>query len=168
MEQVESYQYLGQIITEDGRCENEIRRRIGIAKTNFLKMKDVLITKKLGMEIRKKILHCYIMSTLMYAAETWVINMADWKRLEAFELWTLRKMMKVSWKDKKTNEEVMKRAKCKRSLKENIMKRKARYLGHVLRKNGLQRQILDATTEGSRGRGRPRLGTPEYIMQKRT
>ena len=61
MEQVESYQYLGQIITEDGRCENEIRRRIGIAKTNFLKMEDVLITKKLDMEIRKKILHCYIM-----------------------------------------------------------------------------------------------------------
>ena len=156
LEQVESYQYLGQIITEDGRCENEIRRRIGIAKTNFLKMKDVLITKKLSMEIRKKILHCYIMSTLMYAAETWVINLADWKRLEAFELWALRKMMKVSWKDKKTNEEVMKRAKCKRSLKENIMKRKARYLGHVLRRNGLQRQLLDATTEGSRGRGRPR------------
>ena len=50
----------------------------------------------------------------------------------------------------------MKRAKCKRSLKENIMKRKARYLGHVLRRNGLQRQLLDATTEGSRGRGRPR------------
>ena len=55
LEQVESYQYLGQIITEDGRCEKEIRRRIGIAKTNFLKMKDVLITKKLSMEIRKKI-----------------------------------------------------------------------------------------------------------------
>ena len=100
LEQVESYQYLGQIITEDGRCEKEIRRRIGIAKTNFLKMKDVLITKKLSMEIRKKILHCYIMSTLMYAAETWVINLADWKRLEAFELWALRKMMKVSWKDR--------------------------------------------------------------------
>ena len=100
LEQVESYQYLGQIITEDGRCENEIRRRIGIAKTNFLKMKDVLITKKLSMETRKKILHCYIVSTLMYAAETWVINVADWKRLEAFELWALRKMMKVSWKDK--------------------------------------------------------------------
>ena len=119
-------------------------------------MKDVLITKKLSMETRKKILHCYIVSTLMYAAETWVINVADWKRLEAFELWALRKMMKVSWKDKKTNEEVMKRANCKRSLKANIMKRKARYLGHVLRRNGLQRQILEAATEGTRGRGRPR------------
>ena len=156
LEQVESYQYLGQIITEDGRCENEIRRRIGIAKTNFLKMKDVLVTKKLSMETRKKILHCYIVSTLMYAAETWVINVAEWKKLEAFELWALRKMMKVSWKDKKTNEEVMKRANCKRSLKANIMKRKARYLGHVLRRNGLQRQILEAATEGTRGRGRPR------------
>ena len=113
LEQVESYQYLGQLITEDGRCEKEIRRRIGIAKTNFLKMKDVLVSKSLSLMTRKKILHCYIMSTLMYAAETWVISHADWKRLEALELWALRKMLKVSWRDKKTNEEVLRRANCK-------------------------------------------------------
>ena len=60
LEQVESYQYLGQLITEDGRCEKEIRRRIGIAKTNFLKMKNVLTTKKLSMKTRNediKLLH---------------------------------------------------------------------------------------------------------------
>ena len=156
LEQVESYQYLGQLITEDGRCETEIRRRIGIARTNFLKMKDVLVTKSLSLLTRKKILHCYIMSTLMYAAETWVISKADWNRLEAFELWALRKMLKVSWKDKKTNEEVLKRANYKRNLKANIIKRRAKYLGHFLRRNGLQRQLLEATTEGARRKGRPR------------
>ena len=156
LEQVESYQYLGQLITDDGRCEKEIRRRIGIARTNFLKMKDVLVTKSLSLLTRKKILHCYIMSSLMYAAETWIISNADWKRLEAFELWALRKMLKVSWKDKKTNEEVLKRANCKRSLRKNIIERKVKYLGHFLRRNGLQRQLLEATTEGPRKRGRPR------------
>ena len=156
LEQVESYQYLGQLITEDGRCEKEIRRRIGIAKTNFLKMKDVLVSKSLSLMTRKKILHCYIMSTLMYAAETWVISHADWKRLEAFELWALRKMLKVSWRDKKTNEEVLRRANCKRTLKTNITKRRAKYLGHFLRRNGIQRQLLEATTDGARRKGRPR------------
>ena len=138
LEQVESYQYLGQLMTEDGRCEVEIKRRIGIAKTNFLKMKNVLTTKNLSMKTRKKILYCYIISTLMYAAETWVINVADWKKIEAFEMWAFRKMMKISYKDHMTNVEVLKRAKHKRSLKNEIMLRRTKYLGHALRKNGLQ------------------------------
>ena len=156
LEQVEKYQYLGQIITEDGRCENEIKRRIQIARTNFLKMKDVLVTKKLSIKTRKKLLHCYVISTLIYAAETWIINVADMKRIEGFEMWCLRKMLKVSYKEHKTNEEVMRVAGYKRSLKMDILRRKAKYLGHTLRKNGMQRQLLEAYIEGSRGRGRPR------------
>ena len=156
LEQVESYQYLGQLMTEDGRCEVEIKRRIGIAKTNFLKMKNVLTTKNLSMKTRKKILYCYIISTLMYAAETWVINAAEWKKIEAFEMWAFRKMMKISYKEHMTNVEVLKRAKHKRSLKNEIMLRKAKYLGHALRKNGLQRDLLESNVEGGRGRGRPR------------
>ena len=134
LEQVESYQYLGQLMTEDGRCEVEIKRRIGIAKTNFLKMKNVLTTKNLSMKTRKKILYCYIISTLMYAAETWVINVADWKKIEAFEMWAFRKMMKISYKDHMTNVEVLKRAKHKRSLKNEIMLRKTKVSGSCTEK----------------------------------
>ena len=156
LEQVKKYQYLGQLITEDGRCEAEIKRRIEIARTNFLKMKNVLTSKRIGISTRKKILYCYVISTLMYAAETWTINVADWKKIEAFEMWALRKMLKISYQEHKTNEEVLKRAKHKRSLKADIIGRKTKYLGHSIRKNGLQRQIFEASIEGSRGRGRPR------------
>jgi hypothetical protein len=156
LEQVGKYQYLGQIIKEDGRCEDEIKRRIGIARTNFMKLKDVLITKKLSIGTRKKLLYCYVISTLMYASETWIINVADMKKLEAFEMWCLRKMLRVSYKEHKTNEEVMKVANHKRSLKAEIIRRKTRYLGHILRKNGMQRQLMEACVVGSRGRGRPR------------
>ena len=62
----------------------------------------------------------------------------------------------MSYKEHRTNEEVMRAANHKRSLKEDIIKRKARYLGHIMRKNGLQRQLMEATVVGSRGRGRPR------------
>ena len=156
LEQVEKYQYLGQLITEDGRCEVEIKRRIEIARTNFMKMKEVLTSKKLSMVTRKKLLYCYVISTLMYAAETWIINVADMKKIEAFEMWCLRKMLKVSYTEHRTNEEVMRVARHKRSLKTEILKRKARYLGHTLRKNGMQRQLMESCIEGSRGRGRPR------------
>ena len=59
------------------------------------------------MKTRKKILYCYIISTLMYASETWVINAADWKRIEAFEMWAA---------GAKKNEEVMKLANHKRTI----------------------------------------------------
>ena len=116
----------------------------------------LLITKNLSMKTRKKILYCYIISTLMYAAETWVINAADWKKIEAFEMWALRKMMKISYKEHMTNVEVLKRANHKRSLKNEIMLRKTKYLGHALRKNGMQRGLLESDVVGGRGRGRPR------------
>ena len=156
LEQVGKYQYLGQIIKEDGRCEDEIKRRIGIARTNFMKLKEILITKKLSIATRKKLLYCYVISTLMYASETWIINVADMKKLEAFEMWCLRKMLRVSYKEHKTNEDVLKAANHKRSLKADIIRRKTRYLGHILRKNGMQRQLMEAWVVGSRGRGRPR------------
>ena len=66
LDQVKSYQYLGQIVTDDGRCDTEIKRRIGIAKTSFVKMKDVLTSKRMMLSTRKRLLHCYVMSTLLY------------------------------------------------------------------------------------------------------
>ena len=156
LEQVDKYTYLGQVITEDGRCEVEIRRRIQIARTNFLKMKNILTSRKIKIEIRRKILDCYIMSSLLYAAETWTINEAEWKRLEGFETWALRKMLKISYLEHKANEEVFELAKSGRKLKVDILTRKIKYFGHLIRGNGLQRSILEAYIPGSRGRGRPR------------
>ena len=85
LEQVDKYSYLGRVITVDGRCEVEIRRRIQIANTNFLKRKNILTSKTLSIELRMKIMDCYILSSLLYASEIWTINEADWKRLGAFE-----------------------------------------------------------------------------------
>ena len=87
------------------------------------------------------------------------------KKIEAFEMWCLRKMLRVSYKEHRTNEDVLKAAKHKRSLKEDIIKRKTKYLGHVLRKNGLQRQLMEACITGSRGRGRPRHSWLHNIKQ---
>ena len=151
MEQVKKYQYLGQLITEDGRCEVEIKRRIEIAITNFLKMRGVLTTKRLSITTRKKLLYHSVMSTLMYVAETWTIYVADMKKLEAFEMWCFRKMLRASYKEHLANEDVLKAAKHKRSLKSDILKRKTKYLGH-----GMQRQLTHGVIEGGRGRGRPR------------
>ena len=74
LEQVRDFKYLGQIITDDGRCDKEVKRRIAIARSNFINMKDVLATRKLKWDTRMRLVRCYILSTLLYASETWVLN----------------------------------------------------------------------------------------------
>ena len=78
IEQVTNFPYLGQKITEDGRCEEEIKRRINIAKTTFSKMSKVLKSKKIALNTRKRI--------LQYGVETWTITASMAKRLSAFEM----------------------------------------------------------------------------------
>ena len=148
--------YLGKLITEEGRCDKEIRRRIEIARKEFIYMKSILTSRKLSIETRKRLIRCYVLSTFLYAAETWTIDKENWKRIEAFEMWLLRRMMKISYEEHVSNEEVLRRTGSKRSLKETIMKRKLAYFGHVVRAERLQRQLMDGRVEGERGRGRPR------------
>ena len=70
LEQVKQYLYLGHIITEDGKCEVEIKRRIEIARSNFISMKNLLTSRTLHLNTRKKLIKCYVLSTFMYASET--------------------------------------------------------------------------------------------------
>ena len=111
--QVSNFPYLGQQITENGRCEGEIKRRINISKITFSKMNKVLTSRKISLNTRKRILHCYMWSTLQYRVETWTItesteSMA--KTLTAFEMWAYRRMLRISWTEKVTNEEVKKKS----------------------------------------------------------
>ena len=158
IEQVTSFPYLGQNITEDGKCDNEIKRRIGIAKTTFSKLSKVLTSRKIPLDTRKRILQCYVWSTLQYGVETWTISRYMWKRLSAFELWTYRRMLRISWTEKITNEEVLKRVNIKKRLMTIIQTKKLKYFGHIVRHGGesLHRVILDGKVDGKRGRGRPR------------
>ena len=156
LEQVKKYVYLGHLITEDGRCDQEIRRRIEIARAAFIKMKNVLTSRKVEIETRKRLIRCYILSTFLYASETWTIHKDSWNKIEAFEMWLLRKMMKISYTSHTSNEEVLKMTKSKRFLKAEIINRKTQYFGHIIRKGKLQRLLLEGKMEGKRGRGRPR------------
>ena len=155
LEQVKQYIYLGHIITEDGKCDVEIRRRLEIARSNFMNMKSLLTARKLHLNTRKKLIRCYILSTLLYASETWSINQSMWDKIEAFEMWLWRKCLKISYTEHKTNKDVLEAVGESRMLKKEIINRKLQYFGHIIRKNGIQKKLLDAEVDGSRGRGRP-------------
>jgi len=86
-------------------------------------------------------------------------------KLQAFEMWLWRQTEKVSWTDKISNEEVLKRVGETRCLIKMVGERKKNWIGHVLRGNGLLRYVLEERMMAKRGRGRPRIGMLEELME---
>ena len=156
---------LGYMATEDGKCDKEIKRRIGIARTAFESMAKILISRNISIELRSRIAKCYIWSTLLYGAETWTLTKVTSDKLEAFEMWLYRRMLRISWKEHKTNADVLHKMKTKRSLLNTIKKRKCQYFGHIIRGDGIQRLLMEGRINGRRGRGRPRTMWTDNIKE---
>jgi hypothetical protein len=98
------------MITNDARCTREIKTRIAMAKRTFNK-KKTFFTSKLDLELRKKLVKCYIWSIALYGTDTWALRKLDQKYLESFEMLCWRRMEKISWTDRVNNEAVLHRVK---------------------------------------------------------
>ena len=109
IEQVNSFNYLGSMLTSDGRCEKEIRRRIGMAKTSFNQMSPVLKDRKLSIPLKVRLLKCFIWSVLLYGCESWTLSAALTRNIEATEMWFYRRMLRVSYTAHETNISVLQR-----------------------------------------------------------
>ena len=157
LNQVETFRYLGSLVSEDGRCDAEVRARIGMAKANFGNMRNVLTNMSLDIHLRMRILRCYVWSGLLYGCESWNLSKVMQKRLEATEMWFIRRMLRVPWTARVTNTNVMQRAGTSRKLVTTIRQRQLRYLGHVLRGRTLEKDCLLGAIEGTRARGRQRI-----------
>ena len=154
IKQVSAFNYLGSTITEDARCMKEIKRRIVLAKSAFSKLSNILRNTSLSMRIRMQVLNCYVYSVLLHGSETWSIISDMRKHLESCEMWFLRRMMRIPWTDKVRNEEVLKRAGTGRKLILEIRLKQMRFLGHLIRKDGLENLPLTGKIKGKRGRGK--------------
>ena len=86
---------MGSWITEDARCEEELKARIGMAKAAFWKNKEVM-RRNVRFDAKNKIIDCYVFSVLNYECESWTWNKAMFKKINAFEMWCYRRMLKIS------------------------------------------------------------------------
>ncbi|PNF42669.1 hypothetical protein B7P43_G17872 [Cryptotermes secundus] len=170
LENVKCFKYLGSLLTDDGRCTSEIKSRIAMAKAAFSKKKN-LFTSKLDLNLRKKLVKCYIWSIALYGAETWTLRAVDQKHLESFEMWCWRRMEKISWTDYVRNEEVLFRVHEQRNILHEIRKWKANWIGHVLRGNCLLKEVVEGKIEGqievTRRRGRRRKKMVDDLGDRR-
>ena len=123
IEQVDEFTYLGSAISNDGKNKSEIVKRICQAKIAFNNKKTIFTSKNISLKTRKNLLKTYVWSIALYGCETWTITMEERRRLEAFELWCYRRMLRISWMDRVTNEEVLERVSEGKLLWKNIVRR---------------------------------------------
>ena len=164
VEQVKRFKYLGSLITEDGRCIEDVKQRIGMAKDAFNKRRE-LLTRSMSKGLKKRMIKTLVWPVALYGSETWAMKKEVRDRLEAFEMWIWRRMEKISWKDLKTNEEVLRLVGEERNLVKTIEKRKKNWIGHIVRGNGLLKLVLEGRMEGKRPRGRPRIGMIDELKE---
>jgi len=120
-------------------------------------MKNVLLSHRVNFNTRLRVLQCYVWSVLLYECETWTILRVMKDRLMAVEVWFLRRMLKISQTEKKSNEEVFKEAGVHCTLMKRIQQRQLAFLGHVLRKHGLENLVVTGRIDRRKARGRQRL-----------
>ena len=149
--QVQKFKYLGYTLT------SKIKKRIAIAKASFQKMSTILKNRNISFSTKLRVLKTYVWSILLYGCETWTITAEIKKNLEAAEMWFYRRMLRISWKEKRTNESILEETNQERSLINTISERQLKFLGHICRHKGLEFLSLTGKIEGTRSRGRQRI-----------
>ena len=153
---MERFKYLGSNIIRDGRREEEIRARINMAKNAFHKIKSLVTNRATSMGLRKAFLKTYVWVTILYGCEAWVNSLNLEEKLETVEIWLLRRMMRLSWVERVTNEKMLQQAGVKREIVESVRQRQMKLLRHVMRQQQMENLCLTGEVEGRRGKGRPR------------
>ena len=108
----------------------------------------LVFTSTLDLKLRKKLVKCYIWRIAFYGAETWTLRAVDQKHLERFEMWCWRRMEKISWTDHVRNEEVFLRVKEQSNIPREISKRKANWIGRILRRNCHLQRVIEGKIKG--------------------
>jgi len=131
-----------------------------MAKTAFWHNKE-LLRRNIRVKTKLKILNCYVFQVLNNGCESWTWNKAMQKKIDAFEFWCYRRMLKISYTDKVSNQKVLERLHTELHFRKDMWKRKLEFAGHVMRGSSGKSHlcILEGKVCGKRFRGRPRPKT---------
>ena len=124
LEQVQSFKYLGQKVTDDGKNQNEIKCRSEMARSRFTEMRSIFTSRSISTATKIRLLKCYVHSVLLYGSETWTLNKEMERKISSFEMWTYRRIGRISWKRMMSDEEVCALLKLKRELLVTVKRRK--------------------------------------------
>lgn len=160
LEEVESFRYLGSHVSVDGRIDVEVKHRTNEVCKVLGGMNQVFRNRALGMNAKKRLYEGVVVPTALYGAETWNMGVAERKRLNVVEMKCLRSMCGVTRYDRVRNEEVRRRTGVVQELSVRAEKKVLNWFGHMERmdEERMVKRIVGSNVEGTRLRGRPRLG----------
>ena len=156
LEVVRSFVFLGSTIEEDGDCKEEIKRRFALGRASMGGLEKIWKDKNITIQSKIRLVNALVFPVAVYGCESWTLRQYERKKIDAFEQWCWRRMLRIPWTAKRTNKSVADEVNTNLSLQGRIIKQKLSYFGHVMRANGLEKSIMLGMGEGQRGRGRPR------------
>jgi hypothetical protein len=143
MEIINCYTFLGSIITRDGYDYKDISRRMSIGRMAMTKLEKTMKDRDVKKATKIKIAETITFPTVTYGSESWTVIKKERKEIDAFELWTWRRILRVPWTEGRTNFSVLEEVKPRRSLEATILRLKLRYFDQVMRAKGsLERDIM--------------------------
>ena len=148
----------GSKITADGDCSYEIKRRLLLGRKVMTNLDSILKSRDITLPTKVRLVKAMVFSMVMYGCESWTIKKAEHRRIDAFELWFWRRLLRVPWTARRSNQSIIKEISPGCLLEGLILKLKLQYFGHLMRRaDSFQKTLMLGKIEGRRKRGRQRI-----------
>ena len=154
VETVADFIFLGSKITADGDCSHEIKRRLLLGRKVMANLDIILKSRDISLPTKVCLVKAMVFPAVMYGCQSWTIKKAEHQRIDAFELWCWRRLLRVPWTARRSNQSILKEISPVCSLEGLMLKLKLQYFGHLMRRaDSCEKTLMLGKFEGRRRRG---------------
>ena len=158
VETVADFIFLGSKITADGDCSHEIKRRLLLERKVMTNLDSILKSRDISLPTKVCLVKAMVFPVVMYGCESWTIKKAESRRIDAFELWYWRRLLRVPWISRRSNQSILKEISPRCSLEGLMLKLELQYFGHLMQRvDSFEKTLMLGKIEGRRRRGRQRM-----------
>ena len=122
----------GSKITADGDCSHEIKRRLLLGRKVMTNLDSILKSRENALPTKVRLVKAMVFPVVMYGCESWTVKKAECRRIDAFELWCWRRLLRVPWAARRSNQSILKEINPVISLEGMMLKLKLQYFGHLM------------------------------------
>ena len=150
--------FLGSKITADGDCSHEIKRRLLLGRKVMTNLDSILKSRDITLSTKVHLVKAMVFPVVVYGCESWTIKKAESRRIDAFELWCWRRLLRVHWTARRSNQSSLREISPGCSSEGLMLKLKLQYFGHLMRRtDSFEKTLMLRKIEGGRRRGRQRM-----------
>ena len=133
----------GSKITADGDCSHEIKRRLLLGRKVMTNLDSILKSRDITLPTKVRLVKAMVFPVVMYGCENWTVKKAECQRIDAFELWCWRRLLRVRWTTRRSNQSILKEISPGVSLEAMMLKLKLQYFGHLMRRvDSLEKTLM--------------------------